>query len=327
MRFPSTRVFLTGGTGFIGRVVARKLVAEGAHLTCLVRPGTDAGELERLGAKVVRGNVTEPATIDLAGQHVLIHAAAWVGFGLPHSKLALFRRTNVGGTENVLHAAQKAGVGKVVHVSSIAALGATKEQPAREDSPRQDGFVSEYARTKTEAHALALRSAIPCAVPMPGLVMGRDGPFDFLLRNLAAGRVPALPADDAVKGFVHVEDTAEGIIQCALKGQGPYLLVDENLRLTELLVAACEEAGVRVPRRRIPSRLIVGAGATLEGAYRLVRKTPPISGELLHGLRVPMTYDSARARKELGWRPDLVKRLAADLASLRPASPGARPRA
>lgn len=316
MRFTGRRVYLTGGTGFIGGVLARRLLEEGADLTCLVRPATDASRLERLGAKVARGDVTEPATLDLAGQHMLIHAAAWVAFGLPSSKVALFRRTNVGGTENVLHEAARAGVAKVVHVSSIAALGASAKQPATEESPRVETFRSEYERTKTEAHARVLESAVAKAVPMPGLVIGQGGPFDWLLRSAARGRLPALPADDAVKGYVHVEDAAEGILLCALKGLGPYLLVDENVRTTELLVAALEEAGLRVPRRRVPSRLVIGGAGLVEAGYKAVRKTPPVSRELMGALTVPMSYDASKARRELGWRPDLVKRLARDLETM-----------
>lgn len=313
MRFTGRHVYLTGATGFIGGCVARRLLDEGAMLTCLVRPSTPAHHLERLGAAVVRGDITNPATLDLTGQHVLIHSAAWVGYGLPPKKLGLLRRTNVEGTRNVLHAAERAGVAKVVHVSSIAAIGATARGIANEDSPREAAAESEYAATKTSAHEIAAKASLPSAIPMPGVVLGRDGPFDPLLKALARGRVPALPGDDAVKGFVHVDDVAEGVLLCALKGMGPYLFVDENMRTTELFVAALEEAGLPVPRRRVPTSLLVGAGNTVEGAYKLVGKTPPFSGELLASLKTPMSYDSAKARKELGWRPDLVKRLAQDL--------------
>jgi nucleoside-diphosphate-sugar epimerase len=315
MRFTGRRVFLTGATGFIGGVLARKLLADGAELTCLVRPKTDASRLERAGARVVRGDVTEPATLDLSGQHLLVHAAAWVGYGLPSKKRPLLRKTNVGGTENVLHAAKRAGVAKVVHVSSVAALGGVGGV-VTEETPRGDTFLSDYERTKTEAHALALSAGLPSAVPTPGLVVGREGPFENLMRALAKGRVPALPGDDAVKGFVHVEDCAEGILLAALKGSGAYLLVDENVRATELFVAALEEAGLPVPRRRVASALLVGSAGVLERAYNLAGKTPPVSAELLQGLRVPMTYDSGRARKELGWRPSLVARLSEDLQRL-----------
>lgn len=309
-------MYLTGATGFIGGALARRLLDEGASLTCLVRPTTPAHHLERMGANVVRGDITNPASLDLADQHVLIHAAAWVGYGLPPKKLALFRRTNVEGTENVIHAAKRAGVAKLVHVSSIAAIGVTPEGAAAEDAQRVGAAESEYAATKTAAHEIALRAELPSAIPMPGVVLGRGGPFDALLKALARGRVPALPRDDAVKGFVHVDDVTEGILLAALKGNGPYLLVDENVRTTELFVAALEEAGLRVPRARIATSLLVGAGSAVEGAFKLAGKTPPFSGELLASLRTPMSYDSSRARKELGWRPELVKRLAVDLSAL-----------
>lgn len=317
MRFAGRKVYLTGGTGFVGGALARKLLADGAEVTCLVRPSTAAGDLERAGARIVRGNVTEPATLDLSGQDLVIHAAAWVGFGLPSRKLDLLRRTNVEGTENVLHAAERARVPRAVHVSSIAALGEPTAQPATEETPRASpSYRTEYERTKTLAHELALKSSLPVVIPMPGVVMGLGGPFDPLLRALAKGQVPALPGDDAPKGFVHVEDVAEGILLAALKGRGPYLLVDENVRTTELLVAALEEAGLPVPRRRMPSRVLVGAGALVEGAYKAVGRAPPFSRELLQGLTVPMSYDSGRARKDLGWRPELVRRLADDLCVL-----------
>lgn len=312
MRFTGRKVYLTGGTGFIGGVLARRLLDEGADLTCLVRSGSNAAELERLGATLVRGDVTHPQTLDLAGQQIAIHAAAWVGFGIPRQKLPLFRQTNVEGTRNVIHAAARANVGKVVHLSSIAALGAIDGR-ATEDSPRPQAYRSEYERTKTEAHEIALAAPLAKAIPMPGLVIGRNGPFDWILRTLARGRMPALPGDDAVKGWVHVDDCVEGVLLAAAKGLGPYLLVDENMRATELFVAACEEAGLRVPRRRIPSKVLIGGATLVEGAYRAARRTPPVSRELLRSLVVPMTYDATRARTELGWRPETLKRLAEDL--------------
>lgn len=313
MSLQGRRVFVTGATGFIGGVLVRHLVKRGAEVTALVRPATDASTLEHLGARVVRGDVTEPATLDLADQDVAVHAAAWVGFGIPKGKLDLFRRTNIGGTENLVDAAERAGVAKLVHVSSIAALGAPDRMPADEETPRATFFKSEYERTKTEAHALALRAGIPVALPMPGLVLGRDGPFDWLLRRLARGQPMALPADDAVKGWVHVDDVAEGILAAIERGRGPYLLVDENMRLTELLVRALEEAGLPIPRARVPVGVLRAGAWSLEKAYHVAGKTPPVSDEMLRALPLPMSYDSAKARKELGWRPDLVPRLARDL--------------
>lgn len=325
MRFTGRKVYLTGATGFIGGYVARRLLEEGATLTCLVRSRSPAHDLERAGVTVVRGDITNAASLDLAGQHMLIHCAAWVGYGLPSKKLPLFRRTNVDGTRNVIRAAERAKVGRIVHVSSIAAIGATGSGMATEQTRRTRDPESEYAATKTEAHEIALKAAIPTTIPMPGVVLGRGGPFDPLLKTLARGKLPALPGDDAVKGWVHVEDVAEGVLLAAVKGHGPYLFVDENARATEVFVAALEEAGLPVPRRRVPAKLIVGAGHAVEAAYRIVGKTPPFSGELLQSLTQPMRYDSAKAKQELGWRPDLTKRLAADLAYFAGKAPDAVP--
>lgn len=313
MRFEGRRVYLTGATGFIGGALARRLLAEGATLTTLVRPQTSATELERLGARVVRGDVTDPATLDLSKQDIVIHAAAWVGFGIPKRKVELFRRTNIEGTRHVVEAAERAHVGKLVHISSIAALGATGDQPATEETPRASFYKSEYERTKSDAHEIAAHAKVPVAIPMPGLVLGRGGPFDPLLKALVKGRIPALPGDDAVKGWVHVDDVVDAVLTMALRGTGPYLLVDENMRTTELLVAGLEEAVLPIPRLRVPTNVLLGGAALLQGGYHLVGKTPPVSEELVRALKLPMSYDSTRARKELSWRPELIQRLAEDL--------------
>lgn len=313
MSLQGRRVLVTGATGFIGGQVARRLLKEGAEVSALVRRGSDAGALEALGVRVLRGDVTMPATLDFSGQDVVVHAAAWVGFAIPPRKRELFRRTNVQGTRNVIHAAKSADVRKIVHVSSVAALGATDARPATEESPRSTYFKSEYERTKTEAHEAALQAGVPVALPMPGLVLGRDSGFDWLFRSLAKGRLPALPADDAEKGWVHLDDVAEALVTMASRGQGPYLLVDENLRLTELLVRALEEAGLPIPRRRVPVAVLRAGAWAVEKSFHAFGRTPPVSDELMRALPIPMSYDSARARKELGWRPALVRRLADDL--------------
>jgi len=316
MHFAGRRVYLTGATGFIGGAIADRLLAAEADVTCLVRPGTPATRLEARGATIQRGDITDPRTLDLTDQGIVIHAAAWVGFGIPSHKRALFRQTNVDGTRHVVEAARKADVPRFVHISSIAALGATGDEPATEDTPRSLSYQSDYERTKTEAHEAAAHFP-GAAIPMPGIVLGPHGPFEPLFRALAEGRIPALLSGDASKGWVHVDDVADAVLTASLRGRGDYLLVDQNLRLTELMIAALEEAGLPVPRLRVPAGLLSAAGHVVEGAYKMVRRTPPVSGELLASLRAPMRYDSSRARNILEWRPQLVRKLANDLLAMK----------
>lgn len=323
MRFTGERVYVTGATGFIGRAIARRLVEEGAHVTALVRASSDTTALREIGVTLAEGNVRDPSSLDFSSHDLVVHAAAWVGMGIPKRRRPLFWETNVTGTANVLDAARRADVSRVVHVSSIAALGRTRSGvPATEaDFARRPAwYTSYYEESKTAAHALALDAlaqGLRVSIPMPGLVIGRGSSFDWILQRFAAGKLPALPKGDGVKGWVHVDDTAEGILLAA-RGRGPYLLVDDCVTTTELFARLTHLADVPKPRWKVSVRTLGVAAAVVEGLYHAVGKTPPVSREVVAGLREPMTYDAARARKELAWKPDLWGRLAADVRALKP---------
>lgn len=323
MRFAGARVLLTGGTGFIGGVVARRLVEEGALVTALARPKADTRHLRNLGVTVREGNVAVASSLDFSDQDVVVHAAAWVGLGVPRKKRDLFWLTNVGGTANVVEAARRADVPKLVHVSTIAALPRGSARPGRAaveadfDASAIEHAPSFYSKSKMEAHRIVLESGLHVALPMPAVVLGPGGPFEPVLRRLANGRLRALPSGDGVKAWAHVEDVAEGVLLAALRGSGPYLLVDDCVTTSELLARLAHVVDVPVPRRRVPVSALAAAAAVVEAAYHAVGKTPPVSRELIEGLREPMTYDSARAREDLGWRPDLWRRVADDVRALR----------
>jgi nucleoside-diphosphate-sugar epimerase len=325
VRFKDTRVLVTGATGFIGRVVTRKLVEEGAAVTALARPTSDTAFLRNLGVTIQEGNVRDPSTLDFRGQDVIVHAAAWVGMGLPKRKRALFWETNVDGTRHALDAARRGDVQRFVHVSSIAALGRTRNplKPVTETdfARRPNRYASYYEESKTAAHALALdalREGLPVVAPMPGLVMGRGSPFDGILQRFAAGTLPALPSGDGVKGWVHVKDAAEGILLTALKGKGPYILVDDCVTVRELFARLTHLADVPKPKWRVPVTALGALAFLLEKSYHAVGKTPPLSRELVMSLREPMRYDASRARKELQWKPDMWTRLTEDVRALKP---------
>jgi dihydroflavonol-4-reductase len=312
-RFAGKSVYVTGGTGFIGSYVVDALVAEGARVTALARPSARAKALAAKGVAVHEGNVTDPSTIRPEGHDFVIHGAAWVGFGIPEKKRDLFRRTNVDGTRHVLDAARRAGVARAVHVSSVAALGRA-DGVMTEETKTARPPISLYEATKREAHAIALEyTDLGIALPMPSLVVGAGSDFDPLLKRAARGGFPALVKGDATKGWVHVRDTAEGIILALLKGSGPYLLSSDHMPASEFFSRFIEAAGRKPPKARIAVGTLQGAGRAVEKAFNLFGKTPPFSGELLDALDVPMVYDSSRAKRDLGWAPDLWGRVSEDL--------------
>lgn len=312
-------VFLTGGTGYLGRHVADLLHERGASIRALHRPTSDTAHLEDLGVTLVEGDVTEPDTLAVGEADVVVHLAAWVGFGLPRRKHATMRAINVDGTRNVLRAALEAGADKLVHCSTIAVVGDTGGEVADETTPRTSTtFDSYYEETKWRAHHLVRSTpGIATALPMPGVIVGRRGPFEPLLQVYARGLLPVLPRSDEPTGFVHVRDVADGVVRAAGTGTGPYLLVDENLTARELAEGMSEAAGGPVPRTPVPIGLLSAGAGLLEALWWPTGRAPPASRELVEGLRMSLRYDASRARGELGWDPDLLGNLARDLEEIR----------
>lgn len=311
-----TRVFLTGGTGFLGRYTAKLLVDAGATVTALHRATSDTRHLRNLGVTLVEGDVLHPDTLHVGDADVVVHLAAVVAFGLPPRLREDMVRVNVEGTRHVLDAAAEAGVERFVHTSSIATIGETHGGVATETSPRASESKSVYEQSKTTAHDLAEEHADrfdAMVLPMPGVVLGLGGPFDPLLKLYAGGWVRVRPRGDAPSGYVHVRDAARGIVRCTARGEGPYLLVDENLTARELFQGLEDAGGHPVPRWTIGTSTLHAVAGLAEALWRPLGREPPVARETVRGLANPMRYDSTRAREELGWDPDLWGHAAEDL--------------
>jgi dihydroflavonol-4-reductase len=315
----SSTVFLTGGTGYLGRHVADELHERGADVRALHRSTSDTEHLEELGVTLVEGDVTEPETLEVGDADVVIHLAAWVGFGLPARKQARMEAINVGGTENVLEAALEAGVDKFVHCSTIAAIGDTDGEVADEDTPRSETtFDSFYEETKWRAHRIVRSTpGLATTLPMPGVIVGRHGPFEPLLQVYGRGLLPVRPEGDTPTGFVHVKDVAQGVVAAAERGEGPYLLVDRNLTAGELLEGMGERTGRSLPPIPVGTGLVKAGASLVEALWWPTGRDPPASRELAEGLTMDLRYDSSRAREELGWDPDLFGHLERDVEGIR----------
>lgn len=314
-------VFVTGGSGFIGSRVVDRLVGDGsgAHVTTFQRRPDRAPV--KPGVTPIRGDISrDDGSLDLNGHDTLIHLAAWIGFGIPRRKRHILFETNVGGTRRVMEAARKADVGRVVHVSSIAAFGATPPGVLADESfTRGDAVQSGYEASKLEAHRFAESfgrdHGIAVAIAMPGVVLGAGGDWDPLLRAVGNGRIPAYPSGDAGMNYVHVDDVADGIVRM-IGHTGPFLLTDVNATVADFFTALAEGSGARPARARVPIALLHGAATVLDAGYRAFGRTPPVSREVTASLRVPMTFTNTKARKELGWEPDVMGRLGRDVHDL-----------
>ena len=240
------RVFVTGGTGFIGGHVVRQLRARDDDVRALVRSPEKAGALRELGCELISGTLADKDAIrtGMEGCDAVIHGAAMYEVGIPDSEHQAMYEANVVGTENVLRAALEAGVGLVVYISTVGAFGNTGGQVVDEAYEHPgSGYTSYYEETKVEAHRLAKRlisdEGLPCVIVQPGGVYGPEdhSALGRQMNQFLAGRMPMLAFPDLGMNMVHVDDVAAGVLLALDKGKvgESYVLGGQITTMRELI--------------------------------------------------------------------------------------------
>lgn len=305
------RVFLTGGTGFIGGEVARLLRERGDEVRALVRTPAGAQRLRDLGCELVEGDLSDEAGLVAAcrGMTAVVHAAAVYEVGVRAGRHDELVDANVRGTERVLGAALTAGTSRAVYVSTVAVFGDTGGAVAREDWSRTaSGYTSVYEQTEACAHKRAKEigaCGLPLVTVQPGAVYGPGDPstLGVLLESFLAGRLPALPFPELGVTPVHRDDVADGVLRALDKGVPgqSYVLAGEPVRMRELLRVLAEVSGRRAPRATVPAALL----KALAPAGRFVGPAlgfPPNLREVIRSCDgVTFWASGDRAREELGW--------------------------
>ena len=322
------RVFLTGGTGFIGGEVARLLRARGDEVRALVRTPAKAGHLQALGCELVAGDLSDETALMAAclGCDAAIHGAALYEVGVPADRRGELVEVNVRGTERLLGALLASGVRRAVYVSTVATFGNTAGEVADEGYARPAGlaFTSVYEETKVLAHGRAREIAaagLGLVIVQPGVVYGPGDTStvgDLFARYLA-GRLPLLPFPELGVSPVHRDDVAAGILlalDAGVPGES-YVLAGEPVRMKEVLATLAQVSGRRPVRRALPT-------AAVRAMVPFGRVVGPLLGfprnlrELLTSSDgVTFWASGAKARRELGWAP---RPLADGLRTLLPAA-------
>ncbi len=308
------KAFVTGGSGFIGTHVVRKLIARGDEVIAFARSEKSAQKLAALGANVVRGDLADPQDKDslqagMCGADVVYHLASWYEFGVQDQlKMAL---VNVEGTRNILNLAYKLGVPKIVYTSSIMVFGDTEGRIVDETFFQAGPFESVYHRTKWQAHYEVVMPFIekgaPIVIVMPGAVYGpQDKSLIGLLMHLFYQEaLPALPGANMMLSYVHVGDVADGIIRAADQGQigESYLLTGPSLTLKEATILWAEITGKRPPLISIPGELLQPLAPVLGALNRAIKLPTVLTDETIRLLKTTYIARSDKAREQLGWRP------------------------
>lgn len=303
------RYFVTGATGFVGGALVRQLREVGHEVRALVRDPSRAEHLRALDVELHPGDIREPSTMrgPMEGVDGVFHLAAWYKLGSDEAAYA--QSINVGGTRNVLTLCAQLQIPKTVYTSTVAVFSDTHGQLV-DESYRYDGpMLSEYERTKHEAHygvALPMiEQGLPLVIVMPGVVYGPgdSSPLHDAFIQYLRGRLPVAPKG-ARYCWAHVEDVARGHVLAMEKGRvgESYILAGEPYGLLDALDLAEGITGIGAPRIRLPAAPIKAVAAMLEKLERYVPLPATYRAESLRGAAgVTYTARSDKAHRELGW--------------------------
>lgn len=308
------RALVTGANGFIGAHVVRAALNAGLDVRAMVRPGSDQRGLEGLDVELVHGDLTDAASLDAAVQGVdtLFNVAA--RYDLSRRTRSDAYRANVDGTRDLMLAALRAQVDRVVHTSSVAAVGPPQDpsRPADETQwARVERAPGPYEETKILSerlvHDLVDSESLPAVCVLPTAPIGpldlKPTPTGRLIRDAANGAMPAY-IRTAGLNVVHVQDVAVGHINAATGGRigERYILGhgNGNLTLREIIERAASASGASPPRIAIPSTLAYMAALIDEFLISVLTRQQPratIAGVRL--ARQRQFFECRKAIKEL----------------------------
>jgi dihydroflavonol-4-reductase len=300
------RVFLTGGSGFVGGALIDTLSDRGDQVVALARSDATAAALRERGAEVAQGDVLDEdaVTAGMAGCELGFHVAG-VNTLCPPDPVELFH-VNVRGAETVVRAAARAGVRRVVNTSSAAALGEARGTVGDENSPHRGSYLSAYERSKHEGEIAAFETARHVGVELvavnPSSVQGpgRSGGTGRILIAYLNGRLKAFV--DTNLSLVDIRDCTAGHVLAAERGRPGerYVLNGATLTSLEALEIVANLTGVRERPRIVPGPVAKLAGAVAEDAFFIAGRTPPFCREMVRTLLHGHRYDGSRATRDLG---------------------------
>ncbi len=306
-------ILVTGGNGFVGSAVVRKLLAGDRPVRVICRPGSDRHNLTDLDVEIVEGDLRDPASLALAvsGCEQVFHIAAdyrlWV-----RDPDTLYQ-SNVTGSLNLLDSAVNAGVGRIVYTSSVATLGIHADRsPANEDSPVSlVDMIGHYKRSKYIAEDQIRRGIVekqwPVVIVNPSTPIGprdiKPTPTGRMILDAARGKIPAFV--DTGLNVVHVDDVADGHLLAMQNGQvgERYILGGEDMSLETILGQVATITGRKPPAFKLPHAVVMPIAVVAELICRLTGTGEPLA--TVDGVRMArkhMYFCSDKARHELGYR-------------------------
>jgi dihydroflavonol-4-reductase len=302
------KVFVTGGTGFIGAHLVRLLLQSGYTVKALVRPSSNLDNLRGLAVEIVQGDLNDVHIWQLMLDcQYLFHVAAH--YSLWQTDKELLYLHNVAGTRNILAAAQTAGIERTVYTSSVAAIGVGESGKMVDESYQSpvEKLVGDYKKSKFLAEQIAMNAAsqgqnivvVNPSSPIGPLDIKPTPTGDIILRFLR-GQMPAYV--NTGLNFIDVRDVAQGHLLALQKGKtgDRYILGHQNLSLKELLEKLSQITGLPAPQIAVPAWLPLSVAWVDEKVLAPLGKTPSVPLDGVRMSQQPMYYDATKAVQDLG---------------------------
>lgn len=304
----SKKVFVTGGTGFVGANLVRLLLDEGYQIKALVRESSNLSNLKGLEIELVIGDLNEPDLHEkMKDCEVLFHVAAHYSLW-KKDKDSLYK-SNVLGTKNILNCAKKANIQRTIYTSSVAAIGVRKDGKIADENYQSpvENLISDYKKSKYYAEQEVIKAVelgqdiviVNPSTPIGAYDLKPTPTGDIILRFLM-GKMPAYV--NTGLNFIDVKDVAKGHILALERGKkgDRYILGNENLSLKDFLEKLASITGLKAPQNTVPLWLPLTVAYVDEFILAKLGKSPSVPVDGVKMSKQTMFYNATKAVKELG---------------------------
>lgn len=304
------KALVTGATGFTGGQLALRLQKQGDQVRAIVRDPGKAKDLAAAGIEVVKGDLTDRASIAAAIRGVDVVYNIGALYRTAGLKESVYRAVNADAVPVIIECAREAGVRRVVHCSTVGVHGDVENPPANEDAPLRPGDVYQVTKVLGEqlGHEAALRTGVELVIARPSGIYGPgDRRLFKLFGGVARGRFLFLGDGEIFYHLTHVDDLSDGFRLCATvpaaAGRTYLLAGGEVTTLNEIVKLTAEIAGVKPPAMHWPVWPFWLAGAACEAVCAPFGIEPPIFRRRVDFFTKSRAFDISRARAELGFAP------------------------
>jgi len=305
------KIFITGGTGFLGKTMIKKLLADGHTVTCLLLPDDEASSVA--GAGICRGDITQPDTLlhKTIGHDAVVHLAGAVGYGQTWANCI---RLNRDGASNIAEEAVRSGVKRFIHMSSVSVYGRVSGTPIPENFPLKK-INDPYGDTKIDAERAvtshAGNGAFDLTIIRPTMIYG-PGDTLFLpkvVENIKSGKARIIGKGGHRVDCIHVADVADFVLAVlrskAAAGKAYNLTHPDNPTWKEMIAEIALRLNLPVPDGRIPYGVAYFLAGCMEAVSFFSKKPPRLTRYAVRNVGRPYYYLTDRMEQDLAFSPSV----------------------